>query len=82
MSHLSSDDIQAIAKAAVRETLLTIGVDTSDSDEILKLQADFRHLRDWRESVDAVKKKALLTAVGIVVTGAIGYLLLLFGWHR
>lgn len=83
---ISAEEVRDIAEAAadraIQKTLLTIGMDTVDPDAILKLQADFRHLRIWRESTEAVKKRALLTAIGVIVTGSLGYLWLMFGTHR
>jgi hypothetical protein len=76
---MSENELQAVAKAAVRETFLALGVDISDPEAVIDMQADFQHLRAWRESTEAVKRKALLTAVGVVITGALGWLgLLLF----
>lgn len=81
---ISRDEISAIAEEAadraIQKTLLTIGMDASDPDAAIKLQADMQHLRIWRESTEAVKKRALLTAVGICVTGLIGWLFVAF--HR
>lgn len=75
---MTREEIDEVATAAVHKTLLTIGVDVSNPESILAVQADFQHLRAWRESTEAVKRKALLTAVGIIITGAIGYLGVLF----
>lgn len=78
---MSRDEIQQIADAAadaaVARTLVALGI---DADDPLEMQADFLHLRNWRKSTEAVKRKALLTAVGVIVTGAIGYLLVAFKW--
>ena len=79
---MTPDEIDAIATAAaekaVKATFLTMGVNIGDPRGIVEAQLDFQHLRAWRESTEAVKRKALLTAVTLVVTGAIGYLLLVF----
>lgn len=76
----------AAAKTAVEETLMSIGVNTKDpiaaqqsfaalrnlvnvfSDA--EFQADLSHLRQWRVSVNQVRSKGLLTAIGLAVTGA------------
>jgi hypothetical protein len=55
------------AKEAVRETFLIIGLDV---DEATEVQADMRHLREWRRSIATVKKQSLITAVGIVTAGS------------
>jgi hypothetical protein len=42
------------------------------------MQKDMAHLRAWRESVATVKQQSLVTAVGILVAGALGLLWLAF----
>lgn len=81
---MNQEDISRIAEAAaekgIQKAFLAIGIDASDPEAIIKMQADFIHLRTWRESTEAVKRKAYLTAVGVLVAGALGYLLVAFGW--
>lgn len=60
-------EIHDIIRSTVHETLLSLGLDTSDP---IKLQKDFQHLRDWREASESIKMKGMLTLVMIVVTGA------------
>lgn len=57
------------AKEAVRQTLLTLGIDT---EEPIEVQADMRHLREWRKSVATVKKQGLVTAIAIITSGVLG----------
>lgn len=82
MIHLSSSEIQHIAtetaKAAVKETLLTMGVDVSDPKAIQEMQHDMAHVRRWRKSVETVQRQSLMTAVGILVSGVIGLIWLAF----
>lgn len=70
---MTEEEIRKIAresaKEAVRETLLTLGV---DADEPLEVQKDMQHLRDWRNASATVKKQGLITAVGILTAGIIG----------
>jgi hypothetical protein len=79
---VTPEEVDAIAttaaERAVKSTLLSLGINIETPAEILEAQLDFQHLRAWRESTDAVKRKALLTAVTVVVTGALGYLVLAF----
>jgi hypothetical protein len=79
---MTPDEIDSIAttaaERAVKSTLLSLGINIETPAEIVEAQLDFRHLRAWRESTEAVKRKALLTAVTVVVTGALGYLVLAF----
>lgn len=75
MIPLSSSEIQHIAsesaKAAVRETLLALGVNANDPEAVIKMQQDFAYLRDWREAVGTIKSRTLAVTVGIAVSGAI-----------
>lgn len=66
---LVKDTAEHAAKEAVRQTLLTLGIDTQDPIEV---QADMRHLREWRKSVATVKKQSLMTAIAILTSGMIG----------
>ncbi|MCX5581502.1 hypothetical protein [Kaistia terrae] len=69
----TDDEIRAIVKASVEETLLALGIDT---DEPLEAQKDFQHLRAWRTSSETVKRQGLMTAVGILITGLLGLIYL------
>ena len=69
---MTSEEIERIAAKAVRETLLAMGLNTADSNSLIELQKDLAYVRAWRESVDAVKRKGLLVAITIVVTGLAG----------
>ncbi len=69
-----SDIAEGAAERAIQKMPLTIGMDTVDADAVLNLQADFRHLRQWRESIDTVKKQSLKAAIGVVVPGVIGWI--------
>jgi len=60
------EDIEELVKATVKETLLQLGADVENPRE---MQADFQALREWREAYTSVKKKALLTVIGILVGG-------------
>jgi hypothetical protein len=71
MSNLTPAEIKEIASEAadeaVRKLLLTLGVATGDEKAMLAMQADFRHLRTWRESVETVKRRGLIAAVSFLV---------------
>lgn len=70
---LNSSEIQHIAmetaKEAVRQTLLTLGVNASDPEAIRKMQQDFAYLRDWREASGTIKARGFAVLVGIIVSG-------------
>lgn len=78
MTPLTSSEIQHIAVAAaeeaIRKLLITMGVDASDPEALIEMQKDFAHMRKWRKSVDSVGPRALLAAVGVIVTFALGAL--------
>ncbi len=59
------------AKETVAETLRGLGVNV---DNPLETQRDFLALHEWRTSIQAVRKKALITLVGVVVTGFVAFL--------
>lgn len=86
-------DIAEVAAAkAVKQTLLTLGIDASDpiqaqQDFVVlremralmrdqEFQADMAHIRRWRKSMEAVQSKGLLTVVGILVTGVLGLIVM------
>ena len=69
---LSADEIKEIVSATVRETLLNIGMQTDSPSAIQESRADFKHLRDWRLSVDKAKSVTFSTALAIIVTGILG----------
>ena len=78
MSDDVSKTVTEIVDRAIEKSFLTLGVNLSDSKTVIAFQNDLRFLANWRESTQAVKRKALLTAVGVVVTCAAGYVLSAF----
>lgn len=66
---MDESDIRKIVAETVSETLLKLGIDTS---EPLELQADMLHVRKQRQSYETVKKQGLVTAIGIITTGILG----------
>jgi hypothetical protein len=68
------DIATAAADAAVRKVFLTMGYDLSDPKAVLEMQSDFRDLRSWRKAKDRVRDTALTTAIGVLITGALGWL--------
>lgn len=68
-NELTRAEAQVLIRDTVKETLLMLGVSVDDP---IQVQKDFQHLRDWRETTEAVKKKALLTVMGVLVTGIAG----------
>lgn len=79
VNDVASKAADAAADKAVRRMLIALGIDTTDAEAIIAMQSDFRHLRAWREASDTVKRHSLKTAVSVLVTGAVAYLLVFFG---
>lgn len=66
------------AEKAVEKMLLTLGVDVSDPDAIIRMQKDFQWLRSFRQSGETIKTKAITTVVGIFITGIIAAIYMAF----
>lgn len=63
------------AQLAISGFFINLGVDTSDP---LAMQKDFAYLRSWRESIDLVKRRGIISAVTVIVTGILGILYAFF----
>lgn len=71
-NQLSEHEVDRIAKLAVREVLIGIGVKIADPESVQKMQQDFAYLRDWREATATIKARTVLAVITIVVTGIVG----------
>lgn len=71
MREITQEQIRDIVEDTVRTTLMTLGVDANNP---LEFQKDMAHVRNWRQSVETVKRQSLMTAIGILTTGAVGVL--------
>jgi hypothetical protein len=65
--------IRETVQETVKTTLTEIGMDTRDP---IQLQRDMSFLRDLRRARDSASAKALAVGVGILVTAALGALVL------
>jgi hypothetical protein len=63
------------ADLAISGFFLQLGVDTTDP---LAMQKDFAYLRSWRESIDLVKRRGIISAVTVIVTGLLGIIYAVF----
>lgn len=75
------DVAEQAADRAVKRMLLTLGVDINSPEAIIRFQRNVAFMDALRASSDAVKRKAILTAVTVLVTGMLGYLWLAFRSH-
>jgi len=68
---LSEEELRALISESVQngvhEGLLRVGLDTTDP---IQLQRDFQFIRDLRQTSDSIRSKAILTTIGVTVTGA------------
>lgn len=94
MTQVDQATLDAVAKKAVRETLLSLGIDVNDPiqaqrdfqalRDLRKLteddefSADLRHLRNWSKAVDALPSRGFLLVFTSIVTGGLGLLVLGF----
>lgn len=60
---LTHKQLKEIISESVEEVFTRLGIDSSDP---LSMQRDFQHLRDWRLSVEAIKKKGFITLISFI----------------
>jgi len=66
---MTEAETRRVVSEAVAETLLKLGIDTSDPVE---LQKDMAYLRSWRESIAQAKRHSIFTVVGVITLGVMG----------
>lgn len=66
--YLTRDDAEDLIKRTVKETLTSMGLDTSDP---MEMQRDFQALRDWRLLYGTMRSKGLLTVIVMMTTGLV-----------
>lgn len=64
-----SDASDETIRRVVKETLLQLGVDVADSDNVVEFQRDLHHLRKWRKAVEQVEGRAFITAIMTLLAG-------------
>lgn len=72
---VSREELKSLMKEAVQEAFTKLGI---QHDDPLEMQRDFQHLRNWRQSVESVQRKGLMTVLGILLAGMAGALWLGF----
>ena len=70
---LSHSELNEVVAEAVKQTLMQLGVDTSDP---FAMQRDFQHLRQWRESGEDLKRKGTVALLGIFFSGLVSLLII------
>ena len=80
---MTEEDIRDIARTAAREAvhemMIGLGADVSNPAAMIEMQKDFQSLREWRQSMQAVRRHGLITAVGVIVVGVLGIIYMNFG---
>ncbi len=66
---LHNDDIDAVVLKTIATILTSFGIEEDDRRE---LQADFRHLRKWRKSVESATGLTFKLIVTTLVGGFLG----------
>jgi hypothetical protein len=68
-------DLDDAATKTIATILLSFGIEEDDRKEI---QADFRHLRKWRKSVEQAQSYTFKTIITVIAGGVLGALWLGF----
>jgi hypothetical protein len=63
---LSREELLHLIQDTVRETLTKMGM---QHESPIEMQKDFKALRDWRMANEELKRKGLVVALSILVTG-------------
>lgn len=63
---MTTQELRTLIADTVNTTLMQLGI---EHDDPLEMQRDFQHLRDWRKSMERIKNRTVITAVGVVVMG-------------
>lgn len=74
---MSHAELNSVVAEAVKQTLMQLGVDTSDP---FAMQRDFQHLRQWRESGEDLKRKGTVALLGIFFSGLVSLILMGIIW--
>lgn len=62
---------KAFAKEVVRETLLAIGIDVTDPEELVRMQADRHYVRSARLRSETIGNNSLQHTIFVVISGVI-----------
>lgn len=65
------DATREVIRATVKETLVSLGI---DADNPIEVQRDLAYLREFRTNVTSMVRRALLAAIGGLVTGGLAVL--------
>lgn len=63
---MRKDEIERIVDQAVKQTFIDLGI---AHDDPIEMQKDFQHLREWRLAGEAIRRRAVLSLLGIFLAG-------------
>lgn len=66
---LHNNDVDSVVLKTISTILTSFGIEEEDRRE---LQADFRHLRKWRKSVESAQSLTFKVVIGTIVSGVLG----------
>ena len=66
---MTQDEIRAVVRQAVRDTLIELGVDTSDNQAMLAMQQDFAFLRKQRLMAELIGRQTRIALIGALIAG-------------
>jgi len=66
MIAMTPPELRTLMRETVHETLTTLGVDAKNP---IEMQKDFQHLREWRESMKALRSRSIMIIAATVVSG-------------
>lgn len=65
---MTAEEVRVLMRETVRETFLMMGMKVDDPIEV---QKDLLHLREWRITMEKVRSKSMMTAVGMAAAGVV-----------
>ena len=78
---MTQDEIRAVVRQAVRDTLIELGVDTSDNQAMLAMQQDFAFLRKQRLMAELIGRQARIALIGALIAGLLAALWAGLKWN-
>ena len=67
---------KAFAREVVRETLLAVGIDITDPEELVRMQADRHYVRSARLRSEALGNNTLQHVIYVITSGIIAAVLM------
>jgi hypothetical protein len=62
----TTEQLEALVSRGVEQAFVRLGIQVDDP---IEMQRDFQHLREWRMSMQLVKRRSIIGALGLVAAG-------------